>query len=390
MERIAGQDHVNNRFSAGNPSQGQLATEVTPAWLNAIQEEMAQFIESRGITPEAGNWTQLTTALNDLVASRATVKNFLINGGFEVWQAGRDFNYVQLVPSVDFYVADQWVVTLGTAPGVHGAGAQRFTIGPGDLAGPAKYGLRIGPFTDIAGQTVIEQRVEGIERFDSENLVFSFWARVNTGAGFNLTASTIKNFGPGNGETVEDTSDPLAVTTTWQRFEVPLVTGVATGAPVSDGNYQAFRLLVPAGVAAALELALCQVEYGTLATDFELRPISLTRMLCYRYLETSYPPSIETPGSPILEGAARIIQASGGGVLADMNTRFRVAKRATPTMTWYPTGETDAPGNVTVGGSSSAVLATSGTSEQTTGAPEVSSPGGAAEVSGHWIARAQL
>lgn len=63
MIRTNGEDHVNHMFSNGVPEQGKQATVIDAEWLNAVQEEIAQFIELAGITLDGSNPHQLRDAL---------------------------------------------------------------------------------------------------------------------------------------------------------------------------------------------------------------------------------------------------------------------------------------------------------------------------------------
>lgn len=63
MIRTNGEDHVNHMFSDGVPEQGKQATVIDAEWLNAVQEEIAQFIELAGITLDGSNPHQLRDAL---------------------------------------------------------------------------------------------------------------------------------------------------------------------------------------------------------------------------------------------------------------------------------------------------------------------------------------
>lgn len=63
MIRTNGEDHVNHMFSDGVPEQGKQATVIDAEWLNAVQEEIAQFIELAGMTLDGNNPHQLRDAL---------------------------------------------------------------------------------------------------------------------------------------------------------------------------------------------------------------------------------------------------------------------------------------------------------------------------------------
>jgi len=53
------------QWLAGNPVTGQLPTAATAAWFNAIQDELANYIESRGITLNKAESQQLKAAITD-------------------------------------------------------------------------------------------------------------------------------------------------------------------------------------------------------------------------------------------------------------------------------------------------------------------------------------
>jgi predicted RecA/RadA family phage recombinase len=54
--------HVNNDFSAGNPSLGVAGTTIEPAWLNMVQRELGWFLIQLGGSPVKGTDTQIGTA----------------------------------------------------------------------------------------------------------------------------------------------------------------------------------------------------------------------------------------------------------------------------------------------------------------------------------------
>lgn len=73
MQRISGAGHVNNRFVTENVGTNRPPTEITDAWLNSIQEEIANVIIGAGyaLNPLAEN--QLATAISALIAASVTV-----------------------------------------------------------------------------------------------------------------------------------------------------------------------------------------------------------------------------------------------------------------------------------------------------------------------------
>lgn len=71
---------VDNKFTNGDPLTGVPATVVDADWLNSLQEEIALFIESQGITlDQTGvDLTQLQDALNSLVEAGSSIADFSI------------------------------------------------------------------------------------------------------------------------------------------------------------------------------------------------------------------------------------------------------------------------------------------------------------------------
>jgi len=56
----------SHQFTEGDPGTGTPATTVTATWLNGVQEELVHLLELAGITPDAGNLTQVKAALDVL------------------------------------------------------------------------------------------------------------------------------------------------------------------------------------------------------------------------------------------------------------------------------------------------------------------------------------
>lgn len=63
MDRINGAGHVNRMFVNEDAAINRPGTDVTPDWLNAVQEELIAVILAAGIVPSNANLTQLLTAL---------------------------------------------------------------------------------------------------------------------------------------------------------------------------------------------------------------------------------------------------------------------------------------------------------------------------------------
>lgn len=114
-------------------------------------------------------------------------------------------------------------------------------------------------------------------------------------------------------------------------------TGTATatvgGSAVANGG----QVSLTAGSDATVKfiggtVSFAQLEYGSFATNFEMRPFAVELMLCQRYYEKSYDQST-TPGTGATNGAVYGARLNGGTAL---DAVFKVVKRtSTPTMAWF-------------------------------------------------------
>lgn len=71
MDRTEGAGHVNGLFVAEDPAINRPPTEITAEWLNGVQEELIAAIEGGGLTPDAGDTTQLHQAIQAAVSGHA-------------------------------------------------------------------------------------------------------------------------------------------------------------------------------------------------------------------------------------------------------------------------------------------------------------------------------
>ncbi|MBI4804471.1 MAG: tail fiber protein [Desulfovibrio sp.] len=96
MHRIDGPGAVSNLFTEGDPSVPQMATVVSAAWLNDVQENLARAIEAAGITPVKADYDQLRRAIT------------LLSGSGEIGE-------VKLWPSEILPTSGDWMECDGSA-----------------------------------------------------------------------------------------------------------------------------------------------------------------------------------------------------------------------------------------------------------------------------------
>lgn len=86
MHRIDADAHVSNMFDPGDPLAPRLPTQVDPAWLNAVQEEIVNAILAAGITLVKGTNTQLAAAVVNTAAAQTIAGRKTFNGGIGIDQ----------------------------------------------------------------------------------------------------------------------------------------------------------------------------------------------------------------------------------------------------------------------------------------------------------------
>jgi hypothetical protein len=202
-------------------------------------------------------------------------KNFIINGGLDIWQRGTSFT-----GTAPYYNADRWNGARGGA----GAGAtwSQQTINGNLGTTPAQgilYSLRVSRDSGNTSTTVI-QTANGLDAFTSiplagQTVVMSFYAKAGanfsaasnalavklvTGTGLNQNYLVASYTGLANA-----ISTTATLTTSWQRFQYTATLPTNIGEVALDFSY------TPVGTAGAadnFEITGVQLEVGSVATQF--------------------------------------------------------------------------------------------------------------------------
>jgi len=321
---------------------------------------------------------------------RAGLKNYLINGGFDLWQRGVSFT------NMNAYGADRW---KHGSPGTATVSRQAFAPGQTDVPGEPRYFWRNdSTVAGAATATLIRQRIEGVRTLAGQRVTWSFWARNDTVKTFQLVA--LQSFGTGGTPSGNATvlNQPQSIGTTWTRYvftvTIPSIAGKTVG---TDGNdYLEFLIQETTSFSTfMLDTAQWQVEKGSVATEFERRPPGLELALAQRYFEKSFPLTT-APGegqpNPSHVSVMTITSAARRGWIP-----FMTRKRAPPSMTYYRAAGMTSDGNWNVRESPSAwsernVFTNS--ANETGVVVEVGAVGASAgegmAAQGHWTADAEL
>ena len=284
------------------------------------------------------------SAINASSVSGINRKNVIINGNFDIWQRGTSFTGSK-------YTADRWdVVVSGT--GTTTTTQQAFTLGQTDVPNEPKYYLRIAKSSGVSGASggdVLTQKVESVRTFAGQTATLSFYAKASESTTIDFFLK--QHFGTGGSPSadVDQTPTGVSVTTSWQKFTVtqafPSISGKTIGS--NNDDYLELIMRIDNGSNASVDFAQIQWEKGSVATDFEIRPIGEELSLCQRYFEVTYdtPPSTWS-GDHYYDGVMQVY----GSSLYIPGQRFSVKKRTSPTLTFYT--KTGTSGQISYNGSS--------------------------------------
>ena len=236
------------------------------------------------------------------VSGYSGFKNYIINGGFDIWQRGTN----PITISGETFNADRWL-------GWHSSGG---TISPS--SGAIGFASSVLVSGASAGGAFVNQKIEAINTINlgiegNTKTTISFYCKADV-AGSNIKVE-IRIPNAQDSWTGYTTPKSVIVGTTstdWTKYTVTFDL---------DFVYWTGIALVINGVSGVTNFYVCgvQLEKGSVATPFEQRPIGLELSLCQRYYEANI--KCGYVGSPFNAGY------SYGGVFT------MSAKRVQPTFT---------------------------------------------------------
>lgn len=258
--------------------------------------------------------------LQHVIALRAGRKNFIRNGDFQVAQLGTSFGVTGLG-----YTIDGW---KSGGAGTSTVSRQLFPVGELVVPNNPRYMLR-NDRTVAAGvdNIVFEQPMETPVRFSGLMMTASFWGRVTSGT----KALKLNLLSSGVTSSFDVDLATINLTTAFQLFEASVQFSVMS-AISGPAAFVSLRVIERAPYTTfTFDMADVQFERGDKASAFERLEEEEQLDWNQRFLEKSYSLS-DPPGAGAIPGAViapAFLTSHAGGA------RFRVRKRAVPTMTIY-------------------------------------------------------
>lgn len=274
----------------------------------------------------------------DSVSGKSVV-NAIINGGFRFWQRGTS-------STSSGYLADRWNCAIGTSTATFSR--QTHTVGQTDVPGNPKYYFRVVNTTGgtAASYTIFLQRMEDVQTFAGETVTVSFYAKADSAK--NIATSFIQGFGTGGSSSVNSIGVTThSLTSTWAKYSVTVSIPSISGKTVGTGSSLELRFWLDAGSdfdtntnslgtqSGTFDFDDIQVQPGSIADDFQIRPDQEELTLCQRFYQKSFP--IYTTPAHGIDLDAYVGVGYGSSVMRVAVT-FQQRMRSLPTITLYSPG----------------------------------------------------
>ena len=260
-----------------------------------------------------------------------TGKNKIINGNFDIWQRATSQT------SSGYGSDDRWSNLNVGSTKTHSQ--QSFTVGQSDVpTDPFYYSRTVVTTSAGASNYVVKsQRIEYVRTLAGKSAVLTFYAKADSAKPISI--ELVQNFGTGGSPSSEVTAigvNKITLSTSWVKYTVsisiPSISGKTLGTTVN--TYLSVNFWFDAGSSfnsrtdtlgqqsGTFDIASVQLEEGTVATPFDIRPIGLEMHLCQRYYE---------------EGSEKIYLSALGSSTISRTVAYRSLKRGSPSLS-YSTG----------------------------------------------------
>ncbi|MEN5106648.1 hypothetical protein [Brucella anthropi] len=323
--------------TAGQVLTKQSSTEGDVAW----QDVAAATAVSYG--PQSLTLAQQGQARANIGADLLSgIRNYIINGDFEISARGATFNTAG-------YTIDRWKIAYSGGTGRVGTINQYIDEAiAATIGSTAPQHLNWTETTSGTGYTskTIQQPIENVRTLAGRLVTLTFWCVMPVGGPYTMTITLRQIFGSsGSPSASVDTSTTVSVPgdNTWRKFSITLLLPSIAGKTLTPGNSLTLILNMPTNVPFTFGVKrVSLVEGDATAEDdpFSPRQVQQELALCQRYYERSLITAYQTtPTTTVRYGV-----------------QFKVEKRSVPTVQLLaPTPDPITPSSLTV-----ATIATDG------------------------------
>ena len=274
-----------------------------------------EMINTKEIPPRNGNPLEVfkvadavnadeAVSKNQLTNSNFGFKNYIINGGFDVWQRGTSFSENGRVNN---YNADRW----------RSEGYPQTTTNITKTTLGYNNAISYNIVTSASnGKNSLVQRIENVIGLSGKTVTYS--GKIKGDGNFNISIE------------IDGVAETFAVTTSEQKFSITTTLGNTTAQ-----SYITTRFVFASGTTGTIIVSQVQLEEGSVATPFEQRPYGLELSLCQRYYQR------------VLSSVRSY--ASGSSQYFNSSTTYMTEMRDTPTVTNLTNTSNNTSGNYIFG-----------------------------------------
>jgi hypothetical protein len=334
-------DSTNNRIGINNtsPSQALTVTGNVSVSGNLTVGTGTVIINDNSISVNGG-----------YISPVQSFRNKVINGNFDYWQRGTSNTSI----ATGQYLADRWLhFRVGSTANVS---RQAFTLGQTDVPNEPTYFHRtiVTSSAGASNRCDLRQNIESVRTLAGQTAILSFWAKAD--ASKNIAVEFQQSFGTGGSPSSGVNAigvTTCALTTSWKKFTIPVNIPSISGKTLGTDNNDILTILLwfDAGStynsrtnslgqqSGTFDIAQVQLEAGSVATPFEVRPLGTELQLCQRYFCKTFPLSTAPGDNRGVTGC--IIERTGTfstGTALSTRWQYPVAMRAAPTITLYNVG----------------------------------------------------
>lgn len=315
-------------FTKGSPSHGISATVPTADFMNGVAAELSNTIIESAQTLDINDNHQLVRAISSI----GKRKNWIINGAFDICSYATVYNNPQ-----GYALADRWIMSCVGAQMVVSQ-QQFFPIDTDGISHPSHFlQAQVTAGAASTDQAFIAQVIEGVANLSGRTVTLSFWAKADANKTMSIEIGQWFGTGGVSSSAVRKAiGGQVQLTTTWKKFSftgyLPSVQDKTVGTNGNDGvgivayfdsgnaTDLAFNTSNLGHQSGTFWLTRFQLEDGTLASDWDERPLVVEQAMCQRY-HTRFKPAAAIGG-----------QVSGAGYQQGHLVKFPTTMRAVPTL----------------------------------------------------------
>jgi hypothetical protein len=250
------------------------------------------------------------------MAHQFAFKNRVLNGNFDFWQRAASQT------TTGYGSADRWRLRVSGSSTT--MSQQSFIAGQTEVPNePAFYMRNVIVSSAGANNYVANQYVLGSARIlAGKPVTMTFWAKANAAKNIAVEWSRYTGTGDGGGITTTGIgATKFTLSTAWQKITMTLTLPTLSSVSSAEDDTISFNIWYDAGSgltartatlgqqSGTFDIAQVQVEEGTVATPFEMKPIAIELMLIQQYYQ-----KITFTKSPCMLNANRIISPEGARI----------------------------------------------------------------------------